>query len=157
MLQLFRKLGRFLFQARRDPNFATAVEWTDRPELKRAVIWQTYHLDDEHLVHVNNINAEWPLRVRLSFPRLPEGGWWIVRDAMKDLYYCRDGKSAEWSCDNLLAGLIVAQEPRSDLFVLLSPTREAIEPDTSVLVRSRGSARFRATRPRVITPVPSRR
>jgi len=131
------KVGNFLFHGERDAAFATAVEWTGRPELERAVIHQTYHLDDEHLVHVNNVNTEWPLRVRLRFPRLPQGERWIVRDAMKDLHYSRDGKSAEWTRDDLLSGVVLALEPRSDLFLLLSPAREVVDTDASALVRSR--------------------
>jgi len=134
---VLRKVGNFLFHGERDGGFATAIEWTGRPELEQAVIHQTYHLDDEHLVHVNNVNTEWPLRVRLRFPRLPEGERWIVRDAMKDLHYSRDGTSAEWTRDGLLSGVVVALEPRSDLFLLLSPAREAVEADASALVRSR--------------------
>ena len=114
------KVGRFLFSGARDPNFVTAVEWTGRPELERAVIQRTYHLDDQHLIHVNNVDTDWPLRVRLRFPRPGQGDRWTVRDAMRDLYYSHDGTSAEWTRDDLLAGVVVALEPRSDLFLVLS-------------------------------------
>ena len=115
------KVGDFLFDGTRDPNFVTAVEWTGRPELERAVIQRTYRLDDQHLVHVNNVNVDWPLRVRLRFPRLPEGERWTVRDAMNDLYHSHDGAMAEWTRDDLLAGVVVALEARRDLFLVLAP------------------------------------
>ena len=134
---VLRKAGNFLLHGQRDAGFATAVEWTGRPELERAIILQTYHLDDEHLVHVNNVNTDWPLRVRLRFPRLPDAELWVVRDAMKDLYYAQDAASAEWSRDDLLAGVVVALEPRSDLFLRLSPARKAADVDAFALVRSR--------------------
>jgi len=130
------KVGNFLFGGTRDPNFVTVVEWTGRPELERAVITAGYHLDDKHLLHVNNVDTEWPLRVRLRFPRLPEGDRWTVRDAMNDLYYTHDGTSAEWTRDDLLAGVVVALEPRSDLFLVLSPPGGNIAAP-SALVHSR--------------------
>ena len=127
------KVGNFLFGGTRDPNFVTAVEWTGRPELERAVICRTYHLNDAHLVHVNNVDTDWPLRVRLRFPRLPEGDRWTVRDAMSDLCYSHDGTTAEWTRDDLLAGVVVALEPRSDLFLVLSaPEGDVVDPSSRV-------------------------
>ena len=130
------KVGNFLFGGTRDPNFTTAVEWTGRPELEKAVIHQTYHLDNEHLVHVSNVNTEWPLRVRLRFPRLGERDGWTVRDAMSELYYSRDGMSAEWSRDDLLAGVVITLDPRSDLYLVLS-VPESVAAALSDLVHSR--------------------
>ena len=123
------KVGDFLFGGTRDPNFATAVEWTGRPELEHAIITMTYHLDDKHLLHVNNVDTEWPVRARLRFPRLGEGGPWTVRDAMNDLHYSHDGSSAEWTRDDLAAGVVVALDPRSDLYLVLSaPETDAAAP-----------------------------
>ena len=130
------KVGSFLFSGQRDASFVTAVEWTGRPRLERAVIAAAYHLDDKHLAHVSNVDTEWPLRVRLRFPRLPEGDRWTVRDVMNDLYFSRDGTSAEWTRDDLLAGVVVTLEPRSDLFLVLS-TIEGDAVDPSNLVHSR--------------------
>ena len=130
------KVGRFLFGGTREPNFVTAVEWTGRPELERAVIQRTYHLDDQHLIHVNNVDTDWPVRLRLRFPRPGEGDRWTVRDAMRDVYYSHDGISAEWTRDDLLAGVVVALEPRSDLFLVLSPPGGNVTAPSS-LVHSR--------------------
>ena len=132
-----RRLGDFLFHGERDPHFVTAVEWTGRPELARALIHRTYHLGQRHLVHVNNVDSDWALRVRLRFPRLGGADRWFVHDAMSDLRYSRDGQSAVWTRDELRHGVVVALEPRSDIFLLLLPAGEGLEPDPSGLVRSR--------------------
>jgi len=118
------KVGNFFFHGQRNPHFVTTVEWTGRPELQRAVIAMTYHLDEKHLVHVNNVNTEWPLRVRVRFPRLPKNGKWTVRDAMHDLDYSHDGTSPEWTSAELRAGVVVALDPRSDLFLVVSAPEE---------------------------------
>ena len=133
-----RRVGGYLFHGRRDLNFVTAAEWTGRPELEKAVICRTYHRSGAHLTHVNNVHTEWPLRVRLRFPRLAETGRWTVRDPMGDLYYTRDSKSTVWTSADLLAGVVVAVEPRSDLFLLISPFDEEAHVDPSTLIRSCG-------------------
>ncbi len=114
------KVGKFLFEGRRDSHFVTAVEWTGRPELAQAVLTKTYHLADEHLTHVNNINTEWPLRTRIRFAHLEAGKRWTLSDALSGVYYSPDGKAADWDEAQLKAGVVVAMEPRSDLFLLLS-------------------------------------
>jgi len=131
------KVGKFLLHGKRDPNFVTTVEWTGRPDLERAVIGQTYHLGNEHLSHVNNVNTEWPLRARIRFPGLPAGDRWTVRDPISEQYYTRDGKSAVWTTADLLAGVVVAMEPRSDLFLLVSPADGEPTVDPSRLMHSR--------------------
>ena len=131
------RVGEFLFYGKRDPGFVTATEWTGRPDLAQAVIHQTYHLGSAHLAHVNNVNTEWPLRTRIRFPRLPAGQRWTVRDPMGDLYYTHDGKSDVWTSADLLAGVVVAMEPRSDLFLLVSPADEKLKADPSRLMHSR--------------------
>ena len=140
---VLRQVGRFLFHGERDGTFATAVEWTGRPELEGAVRLQTFQIDDEYLVHVDNTNAEWPLRVRIRLPGLPQAEQrWTVRDALKDLYYSRDGASTEWTRRDLLAGVVVALEPRTDLFLLIAPAPETLEVDPSALLQSREFSTF---------------
>ena len=131
------KVAKFLFLGKRDRHFVTAVEWTGRPQLDRAVIARSYHLGDQHLTHVNNVNTEWPIRTRIRFPRLAAPKRWTLRDAMGDLCYTRDGKSPIWTTDQLNAGVVVAIEPRSDLFLLISPAEAKLKVDASRLVRSR--------------------
>ena len=131
------EVGTFLFNGARDANFATTVEWTGRPELSRAVVSRTYHLDGEHLMHVNNVHSEWPLRVRLRFPRLPAEERWTVREPLHGLFYTRDGTSVEWTRDDLLAGVVVAMEPRTDLFLLVSASAPDLAVEPARLIHSR--------------------
>ena len=131
------KVGRYLFRGERDSSFVTAVEWTGRPTLERAVRCQTYHRDDDHLVHVSNLHTEWPLRVTLRFPRLSGPGAWIVRDAMRDLTYAQDFGRISWTAEDLAAGVSVALEPRDDIFLLLSPADRSVEPDSASIIHSR--------------------
>ena len=130
-------VGDFLFQGRRDPHFVTATEWSGNPDLESAVLHRTYHLNDEHLVHVNNVNAEWPLRVRIRFPRLTENKNWTVRDPKGDVYYTPDGATALWTSARLHAGIVVAMDTRSDVFLLLSRADATVTVDASRLMRSR--------------------
>jgi len=131
------KVGKYLFDGKRDPNFVAAVEWTGRPETEQAIITQTYHLGKEHLAHINNVDCDWPLRVRVRFPYLLKDKRWTVRDPMSEQYYTRNGNSAVWTTSDLLAGVVVAMEPRSDLFLLVSPEDEKIKVDQSRLMYSR--------------------
>ncbi len=130
------RVGKYLFDGKRDPNFVTAVEWSGRPETEQAILPYTYHLGQEHLAHINNRDSDWPLRVRLRFPRLAGNGKWTVRDAMTDLYFSRDAKSAVWTTEQLRAGVVVSMEPRSDMFLLLSPVGSKPQVADSRLVLS---------------------
>ena len=132
------KVGKFLFVGDRDPHFVTAVEWSGRPELAQAALTQTYHLADEHLTHVNNVNTEWPLRVRIRFPQIPAGGRWTLRDPLSGIYYCPDRQSASWGQAELKQGVVLAIEPRSDLFLLLSPAPAGLHVEPERLVASAG-------------------
>ena len=130
-------VGDFLFRGRRDPNFVTAVEWTGRPELQQAVLARTYHLEDTHLAHVSNVDTEWPVRVRLRFPRLTGAASWTAQDALGELYYSRDNRSPVWTTAELQAGVVVALEPRSDLFLRVAPASANLAVDQARLLRSR--------------------
>jgi Tol biopolymer transport system component len=130
-------VGPYLFSGKQDRHFVTAVEWSGRPALAQALVIRTHHLGDEHLVHVNNGNTQWPLRVRLRFPNLRQGRRWTVKDPMSRLYYSREGQTAQWTTAELKEGLLVPMEPRSDLFLLLSPVNDQTKVDPSALVRSR--------------------
>ena len=129
-------VGPYLFRGEEDRHFVTAVEWTGRPALEQALIIRTHHLGDEHLVHVNNGDTQWPLRVRLRFPYLRQGHSWTVKDSLSRLYYSRDGQAMQWTTAQLNEGLLVTMEPRSDCFLLLSPANDGINPDPSALVLS---------------------
>ena len=131
-----RKVGKYLLNGERDHDFVTTVEWTGRPELEKAMVARTYHLDKSHLVHLNNVHAEWPVRIRVRFPRLASGARWTVRDPVGDLYYTRDGNSPAWPTEQLRAGVVVAMEARSDIFLLVSRTGRPESPGPSQMVFS---------------------
>ncbi len=130
-------VGEFFARGSEDRTLVTAVEWTGRPELEQAVVVRTRHLGDRHLVHVNNVDTEWPLRVRLRWPRLEEAKRWTARDPLSGLHYSPDGTGAEWTTSRLRTGLTVPMEPRNDLFILVEPARAGVSVDRSALIRSR--------------------
>lgn len=131
------KVGKYLLQGERDPNLATAVEWTGRPELEKAVMTYGYHLNDKHLVHVNNVHSEWPLRARIRFPRLTAAKNWTVLDPLTGLYYTHNGTSAVWTTARLHAGVVIAMAPRSDHFLLIAPAQGNADISASQLMYSR--------------------
>ena len=122
--QVQHKVGKHLFRGERDGTLATVVEWTGRPRLERAIVQQTYRLGSEFLVHLNNVDTDWPVRVRVRLSRLPQAGRWTVRDGMKDLVYSPDGASDQWRTDDLDEGVPLTLEPRSDVFLVVSPARD---------------------------------
>jgi len=132
-----RRTGRFLFDGEQDPNSVTVVEWTGRGDLEKAIVQRTYRLGDDFLAHLSNVDADWPLRARIRFPRLTAHERWTVNDAMGDLYYSRDGKSAVWTTAELRAGVVVTLEPRNDLFLRVSPARGDRKVARSALIYSR--------------------
>ena len=117
------KVGKYLQRGKRDRQFVTAVEWTGNPELADAIKHVTYHLEKEHLAHIDNVDADRAVQVRFRFSRLAPRKRWTVQDALSGLYYSPDGKSPVWKSDQLSDGLTVSLEKRSDLFLLISPAR----------------------------------
>ena len=115
------KVGKFLLAGKQDLHFVTPVEWSGNPAFERRIILRTYHLEDEHLVHVNNVDLDLPIQVRLRFPRLSENTRWTVRDPMSDLAYVHDGDRRLWSAQQLARGMTISLEKRSELFLRLSP------------------------------------
>ncbi len=117
-----QKVGEFLLHGEQDIHFVTPVEWCGNPEFDRKIIQRTCHLGDEHLVHVNNVDTDRPMCIRLRLPRLPERSQWIVTDPIAGLTYVHDGHQAVWSARRLEKGIVVCLEKRSELFVKLSPS-----------------------------------
>jgi len=130
------KVGKYLLAGGRDIHFVTLVERTGSPELARKVKQITYHLGDEHLAHVNNVDTDRPVQVRLRFPRLGAQTRWTVRDPISDLYYSADGETPVWEASELFKGLSVSLEKRSELFFLLLPAGSGPQVDASRLVVS---------------------
>ena len=114
-------VGKFLLQGLQDRHFVVPINWSGDPQLARKIIQRTYHLGQEHLVHVNNVDTDRPVQVRLRFVRLAADSRWIVRDPMSGLTYTRDDNEAIWNGRQLDEGILVSLENRSDLFLQLSP------------------------------------
>ena len=131
-----KAVGRFIFDGKVDYNFVTAVEWAGRPELLEAVKNKAYHLRNEHLLHINNVNTEWPLRVRLKLSRLQKNEKWTVKDALTGLYYTPEQQNAEWTSKQLQEGLVVSMEPRSDIFLQISPITKSAKIDKLSMICS---------------------
>ena len=123
-----RKVGPFLLRGKQDINFVTAVEWSGDPALERCIVQRTYHLGAEHLLHVNNVDTDRPVTVRLRFGRLPADSRWVVRDAIADLVYVPPEGPAAWDAQGLARGLVVSLEQRSELFLKLSPAPRDFRP-----------------------------
>jgi len=130
------KVGNYFQRGERDLRFVTPVEWSGSPLLERKVIHLAWHLGDEHLLRVCNVDIDHPLQVRLRFPRLTAGARWTVRDPISDVYYSQDGASALWTSDLLTAGIVLSLESRSEIYLLLSPANLGSRPASETLVVS---------------------
>ena len=129
-------VGKFLRNGKQDPHFITPVEWSGSPELRQKIKHVSYHLGDEHLVHVNNVDTDRPVKLLLRFGRLSKEWRWTVKDPISGLYYSPDGKQVQWDSKELFQGLVVSLAKRSDLFLLLSPQVNEFEIPRSRLIAS---------------------
>jgi len=131
-----RKVGKFLLHGEQDNHFLTTVEWSGNPEMDRKVKQRTYHVDNEHLAMIDNVDSFRPLQVRVRFPSLSAKSRWTVWDPMTDLYFSYDGVSAEWDAKRLLEGLVFSMEKRSQQFLLLSPASSSVRVSRADLVQT---------------------
>ena len=131
-----RKVGEFLLRGEQDINFVTPVVWSGNPELQKMIIQRTYHLAEEHLVHVNNVDTDRPVTVRVKMGRLPEASRWVVRDPMNDLVYVYDEGEAVWDAGRLAQGLVVSLAKRSELWLKLSPAPGDFKPEPGSTIAS---------------------
>jgi len=119
-----QKVGDFLLHGESDTRFATVVEWSGDPAFVDKIVQRTYHRNDRHLLHVNNVHTDWPVRLRLRFPRLPADSRWIVKDPIAEAAYVREGRQAVWTAERLGEGIVASLPKRSELFIELNPTTE---------------------------------
>jgi TolB protein len=134
-----QKVGDFLLQGEPDTRFASVVEWSGDPVFDDMIVQRTYRLNDRHLLHVNNVHTDWPVRLRLRFPRLPAGSKWIVSDPIVEATYVRERRQAVWTAERLAEGIVASLPKRSELFVELNPTsQEEIVASGSVLFTDEG-------------------
>ena len=75
-----QKVGDFLLRGRQDLHFALPVEWSGDPVFADKIIVRTYHLGNQHLVHINNVDTDRPTQVRVRFGHLPFGSQWVIED-----------------------------------------------------------------------------
>ena len=134
--QVEAKVGEYLLQGQRVAHFVTLVEHTGNPFLTRALITRTFKHSDRYLVVVNNGNTDWPVRVRLRFPRLSGDAQWSIHDPIHDIAYFQSDGTGTWDAASLLNGLVVTLSGRGELFLLLEPALEAEQPDPHRSVRS---------------------
>jgi len=116
-----RKVGDFLFKGRQDHTFVTTVEQSGNPVLGRNIISRSYHLDNRHLMRINNVNTDIPVEVRVRVPRLSAGTQWTVVDPMSDLYYTNANERTLWTSDELHEGIILSIPKRSELWLVVAP------------------------------------
>ncbi|MBB76876.1 MAG: hypothetical protein CMJ75_20415 [Planctomycetaceae bacterium] len=109
----------YLLRGKLDFTFACVVEHSGNPRLGENVLQRTYHLKDNHLVHVSNVNIDKPVTVTVRCPRLPDGTTWTVRDPISGIHYLRAGKKPLWSNEQLLGGISLDLGGRSDSWLLL--------------------------------------
>lgn len=149
-----QKVGPFLCQGQRDIHFVTPVEWSGRPEFERRIIQCTYHLNGEHLAHIQNVDVDRPVQIRLRFPYLPGGSRWIVTDPITDTTWRHSGDDVSWTAARLTAGLVVSMEQRSEIFVKLSPAAAAPATTPANTLVS-GDTRSMPDHPATAGPAPS--
>ncbi len=137
-----RRVGKYLMKGTQDNKFVTVVEWSGNPEMERKIKQRTYHLGNDHLVRVCDVDSYRPLQVRLRFSQLLPGLKWTVQDPIAGLYYTYDGKTPYWESKQLLEGVVLPIEKRSEQYLLVSPARN-IHPLTSTLIANQVGAPLR--------------
>ena len=115
------RLGEFLFDGQDVPHLVTIVEQTGNPFYERATVVRTWEQGGRYLTRIFNGNSDWPMHVRVRFPRLHgETSAWRLRDPIHDVVYVA-GTSGTWDAESLAEGLVVPIEGRGELFLLLEP------------------------------------
>ena len=148
------KLGGFLFSGERDHKFVSLVEQSGDPVLGQNVIQRSFHLDDRHLVQVNNVNTDIPVEVLVCVGQLPDDTQWMVTDAMTGLYYAPDRKKSLWSSRDLAQGILLSMEKRSEAWLLLSPAADGLRIDYAKTVDA-GTIMGHPERPQTKGPLPT--
>ena len=153
--QVEAKVGDYVLRGRPVANFVTLVELTGNPLLERALVARTYENNGKHLVIVNNGNADYPVQVRLRFPRL--GGkdtLWRLRDPMYDVYHVRDDGTATWDAAALAKGVVAPISGRGELFLLLEPAPAGFKSGRYGSVRSLEIPNYPPRGPEDAKPLP---
>lgn len=114
------KMGDFLLRGQLVHPFATVIEDTGDTHLERAIVANTYKDGKRYLTRVSNGNVDWPVQVRVRFPRVPQGRWRLV-DAVNDMVWVQPDGTPTWDAQALHDGLTVTLRGRDELFMLIEP------------------------------------
>lgn len=144
--QVESKVGDSILRGEPVDHFVTLVEETGDPWLERALIARTFRRDERYLTIVDNANADWPVRLRVRFPRPAGAGPWRLLDALHDMAFAQASGAATWDAAALDRGLVVPLEGRGELFLLLEPA-PADRPGAAAPVAFR-SLEVQVSRPR---------
>lgn len=137
--QVEARIGPLLLAGRELSHFVTVVELTGDPDLWRNLVTRTYHHHGRYLTRVFNGNTDWPLRLRLRFPRvprLPQGQAWRIRDPLHEVDYLPAEGAGDWDSAALAAGLVVAIPGRGELFLMIEPAKTGRTIDRFRSIRS---------------------
>ena len=118
--QVESRVGEFLFDGQPVANFVTIVEQTGNPFLERSLVSWTWQHEKSYLVRLFNGDPDFPVHVRVRFPRIKSGSW-RIEDPMSGMDYTPVGGGA-WNAKSLREGLILPIEQRRDTFLVLRKT-----------------------------------
>ena len=151
--RLESRLGEFLFGGRNVRHFVTLVEQTGAPAYQRPLTARTWERDGRHLIRIFNGNTDWPIHVRVRFPRISGAGPWRLSDPVYEVNYVQAGGEAAWSAESLHEGAIVPIEGRDELYLMLEKAPEGFTADRFLSVESMEVTGHRP-RPEALEPLP---
>ena len=123
------RLGAFLFGGKNVHHFVTLVEQTGNPFLQRPLTARTWEREGRHLVRIFNGNSDWPIHVRVRFPRVTGAGPWRLSDPLHEVDYVQAGGEATWTAAALRNGAVVPIEGRGEIFLMVAPVPEGFQAD----------------------------
>ena len=119
-------IGELMLQGEQSHTFATIVVQSGDPALEEYVLATAYTIEDRHAVRVSNAHTDLPVEVRVRMPRLPQDSRWKITDAIADLHYTTAEDNVVWTAAELVDGIWLSMEKRSDIWLLLEPATGSI-------------------------------
>ena len=129
------KMGDFLVRGKFEYPFATVIEDTGDVLLERAIVGWTYKSGGRYLTMLANGNVDFPVQVRVRFPRAGQGRWRLV-DAESDLVWVQPDGTPTWDAAALHDGVTVTLRGREELFMLLEPAPRNFKPAARDTIKS---------------------
>jgi Tol biopolymer transport system component len=114
------RVGDFLTKGEPDRHFATVVEQSGDPKRSEKIVSRVFHLDERHVIQINNVNSDHAVSLLIRCPRLDPDRDWTASNAMSGIQYTTDGKR-NWTASDLDRGIVIEMEKRSDVWVLIAP------------------------------------